>query len=611
MVDQNTAKYLNDNIGTVLSNALSDMSVQQPNDGVNFLAQWLNNYADNEELKLLREQDQKQLEQDRVVTQKREADKAAKRKKLGVDKESISNGYQALLDKFNDEGQMFQEKYWSELVDVTKQYMGAQSVYLGFLDEEGLADVEPPLIRYTHENIFAGSPSLLKSVLPKMKDAETATLTYAALTESVPEEEHAAKCLWKPAPPPLPPVPEGEDPPPAPEGPKYLPVAVPCVTDVPTMHYFEIPRLGGYLASPLVYSTYYTQEAYGQAKQFEEEKAEMLRVKAEKEAEKQAAILEAQEKGAEEPVFEPEEEQPEKEMVLTGATTKMVLCMDTLGTNTLFDEAKFASVMALCDACAACKSRSEIKEVDEQAIFGIGVERREKAEDLETGLPSLREDAKTALQTPQEDAMKEIADRGLDADPRKAVEEICFKKFAHLQAKQVLDFYKEHIKVWARTCFTVTPEVLNIVAAIAFLIGYSRAEVYPDRKTILKWPQLKSMIVDDKKEPDEFFNKLEASNLDIGRKNLETEQKLAFIQGLVTASPDFNEEKAKEIDPCCEVLWTFLNTALDYRSSALKQAQVEYDDRKKKAEEEDPPAAFDEPELTTVDDDFEGLVAPP
>merc|ERR1711939_774276 len=104
-----------------------------------------------------------------------------------------------------------------------------------------------------------------------------------------------------------------------------------------------------------------------------------------------------------------EEEQPEKELVMTGAATKLVLCMDTLGTNTLLDASKYEAGMALCDACSACKSRSEIKGIDAQAIFAIGSDRRAAAEDLETGLPSLREDAKTALQQQQEDSLKEIA----------------------------------------------------------------------------------------------------------------------------------------------------------------------------------------------------------
>jgi len=450
--------------------------------------------------------------------------------------------------------------------------------------------------------------------LPKMRDAETSNLTYGAVTESIPEEEQAAKCIWKPTPPPQPPVPEGEEPPPAPEGPKYLPVSVPCVTDVSIVHYFEMPRLGAYLATPLVYPSYYTQEALGEAKKFETEKADVAKALKDKMEEREAQIKEAEEKGTEAPVFEEEEAQPEKVMELPGTTTKMVLCMDTLGTNTLFDESKYAKIMALCDACAACKARSEIREIDDQALFAINVERRELANDPESGLPKLKEDARAALQELQDAEMKEIGERGLEADKKGAVEELCGKKFAYLQAKMVIDNYKDSIQSFAKMGFTAEPELLNILAAIAFLAGYSKAEIYPARKTMLKWPKIKTLFTDDK-ESEQFFGRIEAISLDVGRKDLKSEQKLAAIQAMLPA--DFNEEKAKEIDPSVELLWSFLTTALDYRTSTLKQAQVDFEDRKKKVEEENAQVeeggtkkVFDEPDLSTLDDDFEGLAAP-
>jgi len=606
MVDQATAKYLNDNIGAVLSKALSEMSVQQPNDGVDFLSQWLKNYAEQEDINVIRIQEENQMQQDRAVIQKKEAEKSARVAVKVSQKQSIEDSFKTLLEKFNDPAQQFQESYWDELVGVSKQYMGAQSVYLGILDEEGLQDVEPPLIRYTTENIFAGSPTLLDKVLPKMKDAETSTLTYNALAEAVPEEEQAAKFLWKPPLPPQDPVPEGEEAPPPPEGPKYLSVAIPCVTDTPITHYFEMPRLGAYLATPLVYPSYYTQEAFAEALKFEEEKAELLRIKTEKLAEREAQVREAEEKGLEAPVFDEEEEVPEPVMALPGVDAKMVLCMDTLGTNTLFDEAKYKDIMDLCDACAACKARTEIKEVDEQALFAIGVERRAAADEPETGLPNLRADAEVALQQPKDDAMADIAGMGLEAEAKAAAEEVCAKKFLHLQAKMLVDYYKEPIKTFLNQSFTTTPEMLNVIAGIAFIVGHSRAEVYPDRKAMLKWASIKKLFADGK---DDFFVRIDAANLDVGRKNLTEEQKLAFIKTLMPADvPAFVEgETAKKIDPAFDVLFNFLNTAIEYRSAALKQMRADYNNRKKNAEEADPPEPFEEPELSTIDDDFEGL----
>ena len=41
------------------------------------------------------------------------------------------------------------------------------------------------------------------------------------------------------------------------------------------MHYFEMPRLGAYAAFPLVYPTYYTQEAHAEEDEFELDASEV------------------------------------------------------------------------------------------------------------------------------------------------------------------------------------------------------------------------------------------------------------------------------------------------------------------------------------------------
>merc|ERR1711907_123418 len=165
--------------------------------------------------------------------------------------------------------------------------------------------------------------------------------------------------------------------------------------------------------------------------------------------------------------------------------------------------------MALCDACSACKARSEIKEIDDQALFameGTGEgSRRTAADDAEseTSLIGLREKARQHFQEQQEQELKDISDRGLEADPKKAVEEISAKKFAFLQANMVCAAYKEQIKAWLGVCFTAKPEVVNVLAGLAFLAGYTKAEVYPPRKAQLKWGTLKELL-----NNDAFFAKL-------------------------------------------------------------------------------------------------------
>ena len=48
-------------------------------------------------------------------------------------------------------------------------------------------------------------------------------------------------------------------------------------------------------------------------------------------------------------------------MTLTGKTVKLVLCVDTLGTNVAIDQAKIVPVLELCNAAGKCKEASETK----------------------------------------------------------------------------------------------------------------------------------------------------------------------------------------------------------------------------------------------------------
>merc|ERR1719162_417157 len=116
---------------------------------------------------------------------------------------------------------------------------------------------------------------------------------------------------------------------------------------------------------------------------------------------------------------------------------------------------------------------------------------------------------------------------------------------------------------------------------------------------MLKWTNMQKLL------DDKFFVQLETINLEIGKKGLTAEQKLAYIQSLLPA--DFNEEKAMEVDPAFAVLWNFLTASIDYRLSALQQQQAEYNERKKAAAAAEDGPPFEEPELATLDDDFAEL----
>merc|ERR1719162_2761272 len=112
MVDHATAKYLNDNVGGVLSKALAEMAISQPTDGVDFLAQWLRTYAEQEEAKAWRERDEKVLEEERAKTKAAADEKAAKLAQQVAAAQDVDNTYDGLLKKFNDPNTLFQDTFW-------------------------------------------------------------------------------------------------------------------------------------------------------------------------------------------------------------------------------------------------------------------------------------------------------------------------------------------------------------------------------------------------------------------------------------------------------------------------------------------------------------------
>merc|ERR1719262_1867614 len=143
------------------------------------------------------------------------------------------------------------------------------------------------------------------------------------------------------------------------------PVCVDCVTDNTSVHYFNMTRLGAYLAVPLVYKSYYTEKALSEAKEF---------LKARKEEDKETLAkfeeLKKEKEAAGEPIPDAMPVDPDKEeklMELTPELKKRVLCLDTLGTNRKIDSCQIPKLIDLCKACAECKGRTEMDLLKQQA----------------------------------------------------------------------------------------------------------------------------------------------------------------------------------------------------------------------------------------------------
>jgi len=571
-----SSSYLEENIGGVLAKALAEMAVVQPKDGVDFLSKWLKSYSEQEEAKIVREEEEKALADERALTRTKMEEKEKVRQQKLSQQQSLESMYNGLLDKFSNTETTFEDGFWKELVDVAQVTSGASAAYLGVL-EQGEEGTELPGKYVSYEVASKGSEWMIEKTLP-----EGTGVTWGALTENPPEESFQEMCLWKPPsvePAPAEPV-DGEEPPPEKPGNPYYPVKVDCVTDVPAMHYFEMTRLGGYLAIPLTFPSYYTGEAYAEAKTYEEEKIAEAKRRAEEEAARQAAIEAGEVPEGEEPpeAAEPPEEKP---LVMTGKEVKMVLCLDTLGTNTSFSESKAMQIFELVKACGQCKSQTEFKQVDAQVLQFLDQDMKVSAdEQIATAMAAI--DEKMAESIEKEEA--ECPDEKKD---------VLQKKFAFMKAVEAakeLSSLIESMSSWV----WVTPEVLGVFAAACFIAGDAKEDVYPRRKTVLSWEKLIFTV----QKPLELLSKLEKVEFEGAKKGLKPEHKLAFITPM-SAPAEMDAEKAKEISPGFMLIFNVIQAALAYRNADLEMRKAEWTKQKDEAGEE-----YAGPALEELDDDF-------
>lgn len=541
-MDASAAKYLEENVSGVLAKALAEMTAQRPCDGVAFLSQWLKTYAEQEEAKVIREREDKALQRERAKTQAKVAEIEKKRQTRAEERKELEDLYQGLLSNLCSSDSNWEDSMWDRLVLVSKSVTGATAAYLGIVDDEG----EEPCIRY--ERACKNSQWLLDEVLPKDKG-----VTWGALLESPDDEAFKAASLWKPPSVRAVPSEPGDDSEPVKDSQSYYPVSIPCVTDVKSVHYFKMTRLGAFLALPLVYTTYYTSDGLADGKAFgEEKKAEAMR---------RADLITAAEAAGEEPPELPSLE--EKQLVLRGKAVKMVLCLDTLGANTSFEEQQIMQAVELCKAAGQRKSQTETKEVVSQAIV---VSDQALKEQLVEEVAAARAHADESTRQALEKEEAAAADGAKD---------MVLKKYGFLRAARVTKAAKGMIL--NLTHWVVVPaEMSSVVAAAALLCGYQPAQVLSKRKTVLKWEKLK-LVLDEA-----LLSALQQLQLAGPKKGLIPEHKLSFIKKL--ASPDgLDDDKALAISQGFQVLFATVQAACHYRSADLEVRKADYNAKKEEA----------------------------
>jgi len=287
-------------------------------------------------------------------------------------------------------------------------------------------------------------------------------------------------------------------------------------------------------------------------------------------------------------------------MILRGSNVNLVLCLDTLGKNTVFEETKIPQLLELCKAFGGCKQRTETQQVAAQALSVLEerVQQGQKDEPSKASrISELRAELEDSMKQ-QMDSEKEAARAADDEDGKEKVpfdKELMQEKYKYIKARTVFLKCKD-LFLELTTWVVASQEMLNIMAATFYMYGLAKEEIYPKRKSMLKWDTLKAIIVDPK-----FLAVVEAKDVCEQRKDVKPEHKLVTIRELASP-PDFTEEKAREISPAFEVLYTLIQAAMSFRQKDLAKRKDEWVKRKEKADEAG--EEFKETALEDIDDDF-------
>jgi len=574
MADLSTATYLKDNVGPALTKAMAALSTAQPNDAVDFLGKWLLRYAETEEARIETAKQEAEFAQQREKKQEELKKEAERLKAIEDEKAAKLKTRDDLIEDLGSTTQ-WKESYYDELVKIAKENANARQVYLGWVDEEvaeGEGEGGGPCIRYSN---VAGSDEELNELLSTSTLQSGKGVTMGVFEEKQPPDagEGATE------------VPEGFR--------KFDAVWVPEVTDNANIHYFDLTRLGSYMAVPVIYNTYYHEEALTAAVDHENKCREITLANEAFKAEYPDGTEDGQmfpEGGGELPVLQ-----------LPGKPVKMVLCLDTLCPGNSGDQKMqdldgtsppTEELFKLVDAMTAAKTRCEEAALCKQAQLLNEQDKRAEMADIYSK-------AKEAEQaTCDSNTANALADLGEEAtDAQKQMVELEHK---FLKEKNIFMAMAGYVNEMAQYV-VVEKEVMAALGGLLLLIGRSKEQVFIKNKDPLgglksmSWPQLQKQVNQD------MFDKVKGLVPTGPRKGLETAQKVEFIKGLV---PALEVDAAAEMRSAqaLQALLAVVKAGLDYRAHDVSVRKDEHS--KKLREAEDSGSAEKPPPLEAIDDDF-------
>ena len=319
-----------DQIGGILSKGLAELYQQQPAHPIHFLGNWLLNFAATEKNKAQEvAKTERKLLLDAKYQQTLEAQAENRRRKL-AEIEAKTNFEADFLDRIKQSLDV--DDLLSHLAEHLQGYLKSSGAYVGQLekvkravtdldDDHAHEDPEAPEVIH-----YVGASKNHQHMVDKILTEEQGATTYSVFKA---KEEEPAEVVDEPE--------EGAEPPLVEE---HLNTAyVEQVVGNAKMHFFDVPKLGAFLALPLVYKSCLNEVAFDAAV---EDALKIKRMKAERELERQQKVENAgslhsgagrEEEETEQAVVDELQSEPFKTV-----DVKLVVCTDSLGQDRPFSE---------------------------------------------------------------------------------------------------------------------------------------------------------------------------------------------------------------------------------------------------------------------------------
>eukprot|EP00825_Cyclidium_porcatum_P010125 TRINITY_DN1518_c0_g4_i2.p1 TRINITY_DN1518_c0_g4~~TRINITY_DN1518_c0_g4_i2.p1 ORF type:complete len:668 (-),score=196.14 TRINITY_DN1518_c0_g4_i2:102-2105(-) len=489
--DQEDIKYLmSDQIGKILGQGLATLYQVRPKFPIEYFGKWLLNKSQeikNQQTTLKQEEFKTQLKQEFENRKIQEDQELEETKKKKAKKEELNEQFkQKIRDHLYHD-----ELLVSEFPEYLEKTIGLTGVYVGYLnypvkeindDEEDenahLQTTLPKLINYI--GYSASHTELMKGkTLPKEQ-----SVTGEVFKEKEPEEQ---------------PPQQNEDeqqPKVVVQKPTY--VYIPDVVKEPRMTFFRIPKLGAYIAIPLIYKSclqeHSFQTALEERQKFIKAKEDQDLLRAQKQQEYDDKLKEMEEAGEDTTEFtknfkaEMDAMEVIKESDIINDKKEYVVCADTMGQDCEIteDNRKFLEDYVKLFAQSWEQKEVELlkKDIDKQITYLHSLPANYK--DLVDNYND-QEEKSAEEKAPQFEEFKEKNEKEY------TFELDCAKldKLKELLEDKVVQEYFLGMKEFRVLRFPI------ILQNILYLLNYKREEINIPNTHLLNWKYVKEMINPD------------------------------------------------------------------------------------------------------------------